>query len=77
MRRFALCFVMKSYTVIQPIPSATENTRIARMKIGAIHFIMIVNNFSLLKVLSVAFTSSTVVLGLIITSIIKQVKKPL
>ena len=62
------------YTLIQPIPSATENARIARMKIGAIHLIIIVNNFSLLNVPSVALTSSAIVFGFNTKPISTQVK---
>ena len=62
------------YTVIQPIPSATEKPKIPRMKTGAIHLIITVNNFSLLKVPSVDFTSSTIAFGLMMKPIITQVK---
>ena len=51
------------YTLIQPIPSATEKAKIARMQIGAIHLIITVNNFSLLKVPSVTLTSSITTFG--------------
>ena len=63
------------YTVIQPMPSATEETRIARMKIGALHLIITGNNFSLLKVPFVTFTSSITVFGFTIKPINTQVKK--
>lgn len=56
------------------MPSATEKPKIPRMKTGAIHLIITVNNFSLLKVPSVAFTSSTIAFGLITKPMITQVK---
>lgn len=56
------------------MPSATENARIARMKIGAIHLIIIVNSFSLLNLPSVTFTSSITVLGFTTKPINIQVK---
>ena len=56
------------------MPSAIENAKMARMKIGAIHLIIIENNFSLLKVPSVTFTSSIIVLGFSTKPINTQVK---
>ena len=63
------------YTLIQPKPSATENARIARMKIGAIHLIITTYKPWLLNVPSVAFTSSMTVFGFIMNPIKIHVKK--
>ena len=56
------------------MPSATENAKIARMKIGAIHFTIMVYKRSLLNVPSVSFTSSTTVCGFTTKPINTQVK---